>query len=137
MQEARFAQGLSIEDVENGLVLAPRFGPDGTVPVVATDAVSGDVVMLAYMNAEALELTLETGQAHYWSRSRQELWRKGATSGHTQTVVEARIDCDQDAVWLRITTEGGINCHTGHVSCFYRGLPSGADAASSPLIPVA
>lgn len=119
-------------DIETTLRLEPRFGADGTIPAVATDAVTGEVLMLAYMNAEALERTLETGVAHYWSRSRGELWRKGETSGHEQHVVELRVDCDQDAVWMRVEVDGGISCHTGHRSCFYR-VVAGADAQGPVL----
>ena len=104
---------------EEGLTLTPRFDGAGLLPAIVTDAVSGVVLMLAWMNAEALKLTLETGRAVYWSRSRQELWRKGDTSGHSQHVVEARVDCDQDAVLLRVRQEGAA-CHTGRRSCFYR-----------------
>ncbi|MBB35639.1 MAG: phosphoribosyl-AMP cyclohydrolase [Hirschia sp.] len=99
--------------------LRPRFNADGLIAAIAQDADNGDVLMLAWMNAEALKLTLETGRAVYWSRSRQELWRKGDTSGHSQHVVEARVDCDQDAVLLRVRQEGAA-CHTGRRSCFYR-----------------
>jgi phosphoribosyl-AMP cyclohydrolase len=109
------------EALERGDRLTPRFDRDGLVPAVATDADSGEVLMLAYMNAEALELTLSTGHAHYWSRSRGELWRKGATSGQVQKVVELRLDCDQDAVWLKVRPQGdGGACHVGYRSCFYR-----------------
>jgi phosphoribosyl-AMP cyclohydrolase len=96
-----------------------RFDADGLVPAIAQDAATGQVLMLAYMNAAALRATLATGQMTYWSRSRQALWRKGATSGHTQRVVEARLDCDGDALLFRVEQDGGA-CHTGHRSCFYR-----------------
>jgi phosphoribosyl-AMP cyclohydrolase len=96
-----------------------RFDADGLVPAIAQDAATGQVLMLAYMNAAALRATLTTGQMTYWSRSRQALWRKGATSGHTQRVVEARLDCDGDALLFRVEQDGGA-CHTGHRSCFYR-----------------
>ena len=97
----------------------PKFGADGLIPAVATDAETGKLLMLAYMNAEALEKTIESGEAWYWSRSRQALWRKGATSGHTQRIVEIRIDCDQDAIEL-VVEQTGPACHTGRRSCFYR-----------------
>jgi phosphoribosyl-AMP cyclohydrolase len=87
---------------------------------VVTDAANGDVLMVAHMNAQALEQTLATGEAHYWSRSRSALWHKGATSGEIQTVVELRIDCDQDAIWLKVNQQGGGCCHVGYPSCFYR-----------------
>ena len=107
--------------LERGAVLAPRFDADGLIAAVATDAATGEVLMFAWMNAEALSKTLETGEAHYFSRSRNELWHKGATSGQVQQVVEARIDCDQDAVWLKVRPQGdGGACHTGARSCFYR-----------------
>jgi phosphoribosyl-AMP cyclohydrolase len=107
--------------LEHGAALSPRFDGNGLVAAVATHAETGEVLMLAWMNAEALAMTLETGEAHYFSRSRNELWRKGATSGQVQKVVEARIDCDQDAVWIKVLPQGdGGACHTGARSCFYR-----------------
>jgi phosphoribosyl-AMP cyclohydrolase len=109
------------QTAERGLWLAPRFGPDGLVPVVTTHAHTGAVLMLAWMNAEALTLTLETGTAHYWSRSRQTLWKKGESSGQLQVVEELLVDCDQDAIVLRVTPGGdGGCCHVGFASCFYR-----------------
>lgn len=121
-----FAARLSVEQVEEGDVLAPKFGPDGLIPVVTTNAASGEVLMMGVMNREALLRTIETGEAHYWSRSRQCLWRKGATSGLIQKVAEIRIDDDQDAVWLRVDIAGGASCHVGYRSCFYRAVPVGA-----------
>ena len=115
-----FADRTSVEQVEEGTELAPKFDADGLLPVVTTDYLSGDVLMLGYMNAEALRCTLETGEAHYYSRSRQRLWRKGETSGLVQRVCEVRIDDDQDAVWLRVDIEGDASCHVGYRSCFYR-----------------
>jgi phosphoribosyl-AMP cyclohydrolase len=110
---------------EEGTVFAPRFDRDGLVPAVVT-AKTGEVLMLAHMNAEALARTIETGEAHYWSRSRGRLWRKGEESGNTQRVVEMRTDCDQDAIWLVVETAGsGAACHTGRKSCFYRAVPVG------------
>jgi phosphoribosyl-AMP cyclohydrolase len=106
---------------EETTVFAPRYDDKGLIPAIVTDAKDGAVVMLAYMNAEALRLTLETGEAHYWSRSRGELWRKGATSGDTQKVVDIRLDCDQDTVLVSVAMAGrGVACHTGRHSCFYR-----------------
>lgn len=106
---------------EESTVFAPRYDEHGLIPAVVTDAKDGAVVMLAFMNAQALALTLETGEAHYWSRSRQELWRKGATSGDTQKVVDIRMDCDQDTLLLTVAMAGrGVACHTGRHSCFYR-----------------
>ena len=107
---------------------APKFNADGLIPVVATDAGGGRLLMLAWMNAEALAKTIETGEAWYWSRSRQELWRKGATSGHTQTVKEIRTDCDQDAIELVVDQIGGA-CHTNRRSCFYRVVEKKGDGA--------
>ncbi len=106
---------------EEGTILSPRFDANGLITAVVTDAGDGMVLMVAHMNAEALRLTLETGVAHYWSRSRQTLWKKGETSGNFQKVVEMRTDCDQDAVWLKVEVQGdGATCHTGRRSCFYR-----------------
>ena len=116
---------------EEGTAFAPRFDADGLVPVVATSAATGEVLMLAYMNAEALARTIETGEAHYWSRSRGRLWRKGEESGNRQRVVEMRTDCDQDAIWLKVETQGiDAACHTGRRSCFYRAVPLGGDASA-------
>lgn len=112
--------------LEHGAALAPRFDANGLIAAVATHADTGEVLMLAWMNAEALSKTLVTREAHYFSRSRNELWRKGATSGQIQEVVEARIDCDQDAVWLKVRPQGdGGACHTGARSCFYRVIEDG------------
>jgi phosphoribosyl-AMP cyclohydrolase len=106
---------------EEGPVLAPRFDASGLVTAVVTDASDGTLLMVAHMNEEALRLTLETGIAHYWSRSRRALWKKGETSGNFQRVVEMRVDCDQDALWLKVEVAGdGVTCHTGRRSCFYR-----------------
>ena len=108
-------------ELEEGRAFTPRFGPDGLITCVTADAGSGAVLMVAHMNAEALARTLATGEAWYWSRSRGELWRKGATSGQTQTVMEMRVDCDQDALLLKVRVGGdGGACHTGRRSCFYR-----------------
>ncbi|HWP27232.1 MAG TPA: phosphoribosyl-AMP cyclohydrolase [Xanthobacteraceae bacterium] len=117
------------EELEEGRTLAPRFDADGLVTCVATDAKSGDVLMVAHMNREALERTIATGEAHYYSRSRRRLWRKGESSGHTQRVVEMRIDCDQDAVWIKVEQAGAGACHTGRRSCFYRAVPLGKPGA--------
>ncbi len=124
-QPVLFAPRGSTAEVEEGRTLAPKFGADGLVTCVATDAASGDVLMVAHMNAEALARTIETGEAWYFSRSRGELWHKGATSGHLQRVVEMRIDCDQDAVWIKVEQSGAGACHTGRRSCFYRAVPLG------------
>ena len=108
-------------DVEGGNRLAPKWNADGLIAAIAQDASTGEVLMLAWMNADALEETIKTGRAVYWSRSRGELWRKGDTSGHVQQVKEVRIDCDQDAVLL-IVEQTGAACHTGARSCFYRSV---------------
>ena len=112
-------------EIEEGLTFRPRFDAAGLLTCVATDAASGDVLMVAHMNEEALRRTIETGEAWYFSRSRKQLWRKGETSGHVQRVVEIRTDCDQDAIWIRVEQSGGA-CHTGRHSCFYRAV-AGAD----------
>jgi phosphoribosyl-AMP cyclohydrolase len=114
----------STEEVEEGRAFAPKFDADGLVTCVATDARSGDVLMIAHMNAQALQKTIATGEAWYFSRSRRALWKKGESSGHVQRVVEMRVDCDQDAVWIKVEQIGGA-CHTGRASCFYRALPVG------------
>ena len=122
-------------DLETGAVLTPRFGPDGTMACVTVDADNGQVLMVGHMNAESLMLTIKTGEGWYWSRSRNELWHKGATSGQIQTVVEMRVDCDQDAIWLRVKVAGdGGCCHTGRCSCFYRVQPLREDAGKPLLI---
>ncbi|HMK81113.1 MAG TPA: phosphoribosyl-AMP cyclohydrolase [Xanthobacteraceae bacterium] len=120
-----FAERGSTEQVEEGLALAPKFDADGLVTCVATDAVSGEVLMVAHMNAEALARTIESGEAWYFSRSRRRLWRKGESSGHLQRVVEMRVDCDQDAIWIKVRQEGPGACHTGRRACFYRAVPLG------------
>lgn len=123
-----FAARTSVEQVEEGRELAPKFDAEGLLPCITTAAKTGEVLMLGYMNAEALRRTIETGEAHYWSRSRQVLWHKGATSGLVQKVVELRIDDDQDAVWLRVEIPGDASCHVGYRSCFYRSVPVGPGA---------
>ena len=112
-------------DIEEGTTLTPRYDANGLVTAVVTDATSGDLLMVAHMNAEALAKTIASGEAWYFSRSRKSLWKKGETSGHVQRVVELRVDCDQDAVWLRVEQQGGGACHTGRRSCFYRRVPLG------------
>ena len=131
-----FAGRESVVQVEEGDRLAPRFDACGLIPVVTSDAATGEVLMLGYMNADALARTIATGEAHYWSRSRQVLWHKGATSGFVQHVVEMRIDDDQDAVWLRVRVAGDASCHVGYRSCFYRRVPTGAPPAADgpPLV---
>lgn len=128
------------KSLEEGSVFSPRFDANGLVTAVVTDAKDGMLLMIAHMNAEALALTIETGVAHYWSRSRNSLWKKGETSGNFQQIVELRTDCDQDAIWLKVKVAGdGATCHTGRRSCFYRtvGLVNGkvslAGDGSEPL----
>jgi phosphoribosyl-AMP cyclohydrolase len=126
-----FGERLTIEQVEESTDLAPKFDADGLIPAVTTDFTSGELLMHGYMNAEALRKTIEIGEAHYYSRSRQALWHKGATSGLVQTVRELMIDDDQDCVWLRVDVNGGASCHVGYRSCFYRRIPSGDEITSN------
>ncbi len=116
------------EQIEEGTTFAPKFDDAGLIPAIVTDAGSGDVLMFAWMNAEALHLTLEEGVATFYSRSREKLWKKGETSGEILKVVEVRTDCDQDVIWLKVEPQGrGAACHTGRRSCFYRVVRSGDD----------
>lgn len=122
---ARFPDPTTLprKTVEEGSVLAPKFDKDGLITVMAVHAETHEVLMLAYMNEEALAKTLDTREAHYWSRSRQELWHKGATSGQIQKIVEIRIDCDQDALLIRVLPQGdGGACHVGYRTCFFRAV---------------
>jgi phosphoribosyl-AMP cyclohydrolase len=120
-----FSERGSAQEVEEGGKLAPKFDADGLLTCIATDAASGELLMVAHMNAEAFARTIESGEAWYFSRSRRSLWRKGESSGHVQRVTEMRIDCDQDAVWIKVEQEGPGACHTGRRSCFYRSVPLG------------
>ena len=120
-------------DLEEGCALTPKFDADGLMTCVVTDTVSGDVLMVAHMNAEALATTIASGEVWYFSRSRRALWKKGETSGHVQRVVEMRVDCDQDAVWLKVEQVTAA-CHTGRRSCFYRVVPLGGSAAKPGAI---
>src|SRR3954453_11695921 len=129
MSTYSFSERGTTQVVEEGRALSPKFDAGGLVTCVATDATSGDVLMVAHMNAEALARTIETGDAWYYSRSRRALWRKGESSGHVQHVVEMRVDCDQDAVWIKVEQEGAGACHTGRRSCFYRAVPLGESGA--------
>ena len=115
-------------DIEEGLTFQPKFDAAGLVTCVATDAATGEVLMVAHMNDEALRKTIASGEAWYFSRSRNALWRKGETSGHVQRVLEMRLDCDQDAVWIRVE-QSGAACHTGRRSCFYRKVEAGEGGA--------
>ncbi|WP_293412994.1 phosphoribosyl-AMP cyclohydrolase [Phenylobacterium sp.] len=122
----RFPTLTDTHALERGETIAPRFDDNGLIAAIATHADTGEVLMFAWMNAQALDLTLKTGKAHYWSRSRQELWLKGETSGQVQLVVETRIDCDQDCVWIKVRPQGdGGACHVGFRSCFYRVVEDG------------
>jgi phosphoribosyl-AMP cyclohydrolase len=129
-----FSTRTSVGQVEEGAELAPKFDAQGVVPVVTTDHRTGELLMHAYMSAEALEKTIRSGEAWYWSRSRACLWHKGATSGLVQRVVELRVDDDQDCVWLRVEVGGsGASCHVGYRSCFYRSVPL-RERAGDPLV---
>ena len=127
---APFAPRGNKQELEEGEGFAPKFDADGLIVCITSESGSGTIIMVAYMNAQALQLTLETGIAHYWSRSRGELWRKGDTSGQVQKVIEMRTDCDQDAIQLIVEAGGdGKACHTGRKSCFYRRVTPSADGA--------
>lgn len=127
-----FQSRRSVEQVEESTEFAPRFDRRGLITAIATDADSGEILMQGYMNREALQLTITTGEAHYFSRSRNTLWHKGATSGLTQKVREMMIDDDQDCIWLKVSVTGGASCHVGYRSCFYRRVPLGEAAGRSP-----
>lgn len=133
MADIAFAPRTSKAELEEGTGFSPKFDADGLIPCVTTDAATGELLMFAYMNAQALCQTIALGEAVYWSRSRAELWHKGATSGHVQKVVEMRVDCDQDCIWLRVDTQGKAACHVGYRSCFYRSVPVGEAAAEVRL----
>lgn len=122
------AQALTTDSLNEGTLFAPQFNTDGLLPAVATDERTGVVLMLAWMNADALQRTIDTGEAWYWSRSRKRLWHKGETSGQIQHVQEVRVDCDQDTVWLTVRVgNDGSCCHTGRASCFYRVVVKGPE----------
>ena len=128
-----FKNRKSIEQVEESTDLAPIFDKEGLIPVVTTANDSGEVLMVGFMNCEALSLTIKTGQAHYWRRSSHTIWRKGDISGFVQQVQEIRIDDDQDSIWLSVNVKGGgASCHVGYRSCFYRSIPFGKNVSSSP-----
>ncbi|MEN9519030.1 MAG: hypothetical protein RLZZ381_1618 [Cyanobacteriota bacterium] len=127
-----FTARTSVDQVEEGLLLAPKFDVNGLIPVITTDVNTGEVLMHAYMNEEALIKTIETEEAHYYSRSRQQLWHKGQSSGLVQKVQQLAIDDDQDCLWMRVEVAGlGASCHVGYRSCFYRSIPTGKNAVSS------
>lgn len=136
---SRFAPRESKEVVETGMVFQPRFDDDGLIPAIVTDSTSGDVLMFAWMNEQALALTIETRVGHFWSRSRNSLWKKGAESGNVLKVIEMRTDCDQDVVWISVHVEGdGLACHTGQRSCFYRSVQLGEPVEGAVrLVPAA
>ena len=115
----------SVFEVEEGKFLSPKFDSQGLIPVITTDSKTGEVLMQGYMNSEALKKTIETKEAHYWSRSRKSIWHKGKTSGFTQKVIQIRIDDDQDSVWLSVDIGNGASCHVGYRSCFYRSIRLG------------
>ena len=121
--------GQSKTDIEEGRAFTPKFDRDGLITAVVTDVKSGELLMVAHMNADALARTIASGEAWYYSRSRQALWKKGESSGHRQRVVELRVDCDQDALWLKVEQLGPGACHSGRRSCFYRGVPLGKSGA--------
>ena len=115
----------NIKEIEEGKCLSPKFDENGLIPVITTDSQSGDILMHGYMNADSLKKTIETKEAHYWSRSRKQIWHKGKHSGFIQKVIELRIDDDQDAVWLTVDIGNGSSCHVGYRSGFYRSVPLG------------
>tara|TARA_B100000029_G_scaffold252877_1_gene249806 strand:- start:1228 stop:1695 length:468 start_codon:yes stop_codon:yes gene_type:complete len=115
----------NIKEIEEGKYLAPKFDKNGLIPVITTDFKNGDILMHGYMNQEALIKTIETKEAHYWSRSREKIWHKGQISGFIQKVIEIRIDDDQDSIWLSVDIGNGASCHVGYRSCFYRSIPLG------------
>jgi phosphoribosyl-AMP cyclohydrolase len=128
-----FASRGSARDIEEGTAFAPKFDEAGLITCVVTDAGSGEVLMVAHMNAEALARTIESGEAWFYSRSRAKLWKKGETSGHVQKLIEMRVDCDQDVLWLKVEQVGAGACHTGRRSCFYRAVVRAAPGASPAL----
>ena len=123
----------NIKEVEEGKYLAPKFDKNGLIPVITTDFKNGDILMHGYMNEEALKKTIETKEAHYWSRSREKIWHKGQISGFVQKIKEIRIDDDQDSVWLSVDIGNGGSCHVGYRSCFYRSIPLGKIENTSEL----
>ena len=120
-----FKKRESVFEVEEGKFLSPKFDSQGLIPVITTDSKTGEVLMHGYMNIEALKKTIETKEAHYWSRSRKSIWHKGKTSGFTQKVIQIRIDDDQDSIWMSVDIGEGASCHVGYRSCFYRSIPLG------------
>ena len=122
--ENNFKKRISVEEVEEGLSLTPKFDEDGLIPCITTDNNTGEVLMVGYMNAESLTKTIENGEAYYFSRSQQKIWHKGSVSGLTQKIVKMKIDDDQDSIWISVDVSGsGASCHVGYKSCFYRSIP--------------
>ena len=128
-----FKKRESVTEIEEGSLLSPKFDNDGLIPVVTTCVNTKEILMLGYMNVEALKKTIETKEAHYWSRSRKQVWHKGKTSGFIQKIKEIRIDDDQDSVWLRVDVHGGASCHVGYRSCFSRSVPFSESGSSVVL----
>ena len=128
-----FKKRESIFEVEEGKFLSPKFDEKGLIPVVTTDHKNGEVLMLGFMNSEALKKTISTKEAHYWSRSKNAIWHKGKTSGFIQKVIELKIDDDQDSIWMSVDIGDGASCHVGYRSCFYRSIPLGVSETSSSL----
>ena len=120
-----FKKRENVKEIEEGKLLSPKFDNDGLIPVVTTCFKTKEILMHGYMNVEALKKTIETKEAHYWSRSRKEVWHKGATSGFVQKVKEIRVDDDQDSIWMSVDIGDGASCHVGYRSCFYRSIPMG------------
>ena len=120
-----FKKRENVADIEDGNILSPKFNNDGLIPVITTDFKTKEVLMQGFMNSEALKKTIETKEAHYWSRSRKEVWHKGETSGFVQKVIEMRIDDDQDSIWMSVDIGDGASCHVGYKSCFYRSITLG------------
>ena len=129
-----FATRADKAQVEEGTSFAPKFDADGLIPAMAIDAATREPLMLAYMNADSLRLTLAIGEAVYWSRSRKEIWHKGKTSGHTQKIIEIRTDCDQDALILLVDQQGAGACHTGRTTCFYRRVAAPDESGTPTLV---
>ena len=126
-----FKKRESIFEVEEGKFLSPKFDEKGLIPVVTTDHKNGEVLMLGFMNSEALKKTISTKEAHYWSRSKNAIWHKGKTSGFIQKVIELKIDDDQDSIWMSVDIGDGASCHVGYRSCFYRSIPLEVSETSS------
>ncbi len=120
-----FKKRENVADIEEGNLLSPKFDKNGLIPVTTTDFQTKEVLMQGYMNSDSLKKTIETKEAHYWSRSRNEIWHKGKTSGFVQKVIEIRIDDDQDSLWMSVNIGQGSSCHVGYKSCFYRSIPLG------------